>query len=74
MSAERPRKIDAELQQLACCDSSCCIRKPRGMSTNGGCRCLMVGDLLPVERSRIRRALNLRQEQVKLLTAMLEAQ
>ena len=28
-----------QLNALACTDGGCCIRKPSGMHTNGGCRC-----------------------------------
>lgn len=63
-------EIDSELLGMACSDAGCCIRKPSGMGTNGGCHCLgdRLGDWTPGLRAKIRRVLYLRQHQVRLLT------
>lgn len=59
-------EIERELQTLACSDGGCCIRKPVGMATNGGCVCIEL-KMTPHQRIKLRRALHLRQEQVRLL-------
>lgn len=33
------RDFEAELRALACGDTSCRVIAPKGMATNGGCRC-----------------------------------
>ncbi len=65
---DRIQAIDEDLRTLACGDGGCCIRKPKGMQTNGGCGCLgEKRDWDIHQRSIVRRALSLRQEQVRLL-------
>ncbi len=47
---------DEELAKIGCLDGGCYIQAPRGMHTNGGCRCL--SDIRDVQtRQRLMRAL-----------------
>lgn len=44
MSDERSRVLAAEYLELAemaggCCDGYCVVVRPKGMHTNGGCKC-----------------------------------
>ena len=39
-------------EYLGCGDGGCVVERPKGMHTNGGCRCLM--SLHPDERVRVR--------------------
>jgi hypothetical protein len=64
---ERLQAVEAELATLGCGDHGCCVARPKGMGTNGGCRCLGNPHLTPDQRTKIRRVLFLRQEQVQLL-------
>lgn len=41
LTAERRARLRALADEVfGCGDNSCLVRKPRGMATNGGCRCL----------------------------------
>lgn len=42
----------ANEEYLGCGDGGCVVERPKGMHTNGGCRCLM--SLHPDERVRVR--------------------
>lgn len=57
-------EIDERLKAIACGDSACVVRRPRGMATNRGCRC-MTGP-------HAREALILRQRQEEALRGMIE--
>ena len=43
------------LDGIGCGDHSCVVRRPRGMGTNGGCRCLP-RELHPDDAVRLRKA------------------
>ncbi len=64
------RDFEAEIRSLACGDSSCrLVTGPRGMATNGGCRCVgerswMAAFQDPEGAKRIVRVLDLRRQQV----------
>lgn len=45
-------EIEAELRRLGCMDGGCSVLHPKGMHTNGGCRC--VRDMLATENPRMR--------------------
>ena len=47
-----------ELTTLGCSDHNCVVAPPRGMGTNGGCRCLP-RELPLADRVRLRRALTI---------------
>ena len=61
-------RIDEQIAALSCGDNSCMMARPRGMATNGGCRCVTRDSVDTVEdRSRLRNALLLRRQQVEEL-------
>jgi len=53
----------SSLEQLGCGDSSCVVRRARGMATNGGCRC---------DAHMLRRAVEAWRAECDRLTALLE--
>jgi hypothetical protein len=63
MSAEQIdaafRKLQSTLLDLGCSDGGCCIRKPRGMHTNGGCQCGCEREIGPSKAQRALRAYQL---------------
>jgi hypothetical protein len=64
------RDFDAELRALACGDNSCRIIAPKGMATNGGCRCggrSSMSHLDPLEARKLWQALAIRRTQVEVL-------
>lgn len=69
-SMTRLELIEQELATLGCGDHGCVTSKPSGQGTNGGCRCIDTLQLTPERRTKLRRVLMLRQEQVKLLWQM----
>lgn len=48
-TAYRDKCLRDLVDALGCGDSSCIFRKPRGMHTNGGCRCFRILDT-PIDR------------------------
>ena len=68
ITAERLAEIEAQLDELACSDHGCVVSKPKGMGTNGGCRCIP-RESTPDGRGRIRKVLTLRQQQADALVA-----
>lgn len=52
------------LEQLGCGDSSCVVRRPRGMAPNGGCRC---------DERTLRQAVQAWRAECDRLAALLEA-
>lgn len=57
--------LEEQIRKLSCGDSSCSMVAPRGMSTNGGCRC--GGRDYGPEMRKVRGALQLRRRQVEQL-------
>lgn len=58
-----PRDVDAieaDLRHLGCSDGNCAVMRPRGMHTNGGCRCLAFLDA--ASRALVTKILALHQE------------
>lgn len=69
------QKLQETLNGLACGDSSCCIARRGGMSTNGGCRCFQRGTSCRDCREysqRAQRAIQLLRRQVRMLKDALE--
>ena len=67
-----PDEYEAEIRALACGDNSCRVIKPRGMATNGGCRCVssgrqMMSPLDADDAMKLWKVIQLRREQVKAL-------
>lgn len=66
----RPRPIDAieaDLRAMACSDGGCAVLRPRGMATNGGCRCVRRMLDEPNPHVRIQRVMHLQQERAAAL-------
>lgn len=56
---------------LGCGDSGCLIERPKGMATNGGCRCLE-GITSPERRVKIRQAIHVLRTEIAYLKQQME--
>lgn len=65
-------EITERLRRLGCSDHGCVVSKPKGMGTNGGCRCIP-WESTPDGRGRIREALTLLQRQADALLGLAES-
>jgi len=65
-------EITERLRRLGCSDHGCVVSKPKGMGTNGGCKCLP-WESSPDGRGRIREALVLLQQQAEALRGLAES-
>ena len=63
---ERYHEIQEKLGG-GCSDGYCVIKKPKGMHTNGGCRCLYRGNDEHLKRSYLEQLARIAQEMAKLL-------
>ena len=66
-------EITERLRQLGCKDHGCVVSKPKGVGTNGGCRCFEWQHLLPDERVRLREVDEITQDTPADLAAAIRA-